>query len=335
MNAPYPWQARQWQDLLRLSDRDRLGHALLFSGREGVGVADLALAFAHRTLCEGPSSDVRPCGKCRGCTLYQVGNHPDLKILVPVEEGKAIVIDQVRELAGFYALKSHYGRAKIVFICPADAMNPAAANALLKVLEEPPPGALLMLAAHRFSAISMTIRSRCIRVPCEQVDITTALPWLAKELPNFSTAALARLLRQAGGAPLTAQAIANSDRSELDSEIEAAFAGIQQGRTHALLQAKQFADVSLAELLRVLISLISRLILAKFGCRSIYDPADEPLEPSLQGLSDHLNLKHLYALLDLLFESKLLLTRQSGLREADIAEALWLGLGRASGRQGK
>jgi DNA polymerase-3 subunit delta' len=326
MTAPYPWFTRQWNDLQGVVESGRLGHALLFSGRESVGVEDLASAFARQMLCEASSDMPRPCHSCRGCSLFRSGNHPDFKTLNPAEEGKAILIDQVRELAEFYTLKSHYGRAKIAFIYPADAMNRAAANAILKILEEPPSNALFLLVAHRFSAISITVRSRCVRIPCEQISTVAATQWLKQEIPDADDKLIGSLLGESGGAPLKARKIVADEGPHRKPDLLNAFAEVQAGQTHALTQAKIFADIPARELLRILITMTNRLILAKFGCPSFYDRANDALDPSLQGLADHLNLKHLYRFLDLLFESKALLAQHSGFREADITEALWLGL---------
>ena len=331
MSAPYPWYNRQWDDLQRVAASGRLGHALLFSGRQWLGVEELATAFAHQMLCEGLPTAARPCNNCRGCNLFNAGNHPDFKTLSPSEDGKSILIDQVRELGNFYTLKSHYGSGKIALIYPADAMNRAAANAILKVLEEPPSDALLLLVAHRFSAIPMTVRSRCVRIPCEQVETERALEWLTLELPTVDRDLIDNLLRQSGGAPLKARSIAHDASQDRESELLDAFVGIQQGRTHALSEAKTFADLPIHDLLRILTSMTTRLILAKFGCASFYDRAKSRPDPDLQGLADHLNLKDLYRFLDVLFESKALLARHSGFREVDVAQALWLGLSDAVG----
>ena len=326
MSAPYPWQSKQWAELVGVADGGHLGHALLFSGRAGMGLEDFALSFANRMLCEAPLAAARPCGSCRGCRLYGAGTHPDFKRLEPAEDGKAILIDQARELTSFYSLKAHYECGKIVLISPAEAMNRAAANAILKILEEPPAGALLLLVAHRFGAIPMTIRSRCIRVPCEQIDRVEATRWLASQLPTLDAAALRRLLAQTGGSPLAAKTLAASDLGGVEIEVLESLADIGQGRTHTLVLARKYAALPIQDLLRTLNSMTVRLILAKFGRQPFYEDAGDALDPRLQGIADHLNLKHLYGFSDLLFESGALLARQSGVRDADIAESLWLAL---------
>jgi DNA polymerase-3 subunit delta' len=134
MSSPYPWFEQQWAELARIAAQGRLSHALLLSGRASCGLEAFARHFAHHLLCEDESAPLRPCGSCRACVLFKANNHPDFKMLAPAEPGKAIVIDQVRELSSFYALKPHYQRGKITMVSPANVMNRAAANALLKVL---------------------------------------------------------------------------------------------------------------------------------------------------------------------------------------------------------
>ena len=315
----------QWSTLQRVVESKRVGHAFLLSGREGLGLNVLANRFANQTLCEATAA--RPCGLCRGCSLFTAGTHPDFIRITPANEGKTIAIDQVRGISAYYALKSHYGQGKIVIIDPADAMNRAAANALLKILEEPPDGALIMLVAHRFSTLPMTIRSRCVRVACESVDTDIALEWLSGELPELDQAVLRQLLGQCGGAPLLVKAVATEHDSSIEDELTEVLDELREGRTHALHQAKNYTALSLAELQRILNSIILKIVLAKFGCTTFYDDPARGVDPHLQGLVDHLQLKDLYGFLDLVFESKSLGTRQSGLRDADLAESLWLGLG--------
>jgi DNA polymerase-3 subunit delta' len=142
------------------------------------------------------------------------GSHPDFRRLEPeiLSESRdpeassekkpslEIKIDQVREIAGFVAMTSHHGGAKVVLIHPAETLNVNAANALLKNLEEPPPGTYFLLVAHRWHQLPPTIRSRCERVTLPAPDLDTARRWLAEQrLPDADLA-----LAQAGGAPLAA-----------------------------------------------------------------------------------------------------------------------------------
>lgn len=335
MNPRYPWHATQWRTLERLAAGQRLGHALLLSGRPGTGTESLGESFAHERLCEAEASATtqRPCGTCRSCRLLAADSHPDLKRLSPLEEGKAIVIDQVRELADYYSLKPHYTRGKLTIINPADRMNRAAANALLKVLEEPPDGALLILVCDRFSSLPMTIRSRCVRIPCEHVDPGHARAWLEAQLGSAGAGEIDALLAESGGAPLAALALADAPDRDLAARLLTTIEALAARKTHPLSAARGFGELGSERLLQLFLATASRLILAKFASASYYDRSDAAPDPGLQAIVDHLNLKHLYAFVDLLFETKALLTHHTGLREADIVDSLWLGLGQMT-RQG-
>src|SRR5476651_1859012 len=177
-------QKKAWDQLT--SKLDRLPHALLFHGAPGVGKLALAERFAQLLLCEKRGQGTSPCGACEGCRWFLAGNHPDARFLEPetlarqtavAEEGdeekprsskqpsSEIKIEQVRALAGFVNVGSHRGGRRVAIVHPAEDMNTNAANALLKSLEEPPPGAMFLLVSHRPARLLPTIRSRCVPVP--------------------------------------------------------------------------------------------------------------------------------------------------------------------------
>jgi DNA polymerase III subunit delta' len=195
---------------------DRLPHAILMHGPQGVGKLALAERAAQLFLCEGAP---RPCDKCDACRWFLAGNHPDFRRLEPEalakepadtdEEPKArkakqpsieIKIDQVRELADFLYIGSHRGKLRVALVHPAEHMNENAANALLKGLEEPPLGAIFILVSHRPAQLLPTIRSRCVSIPVAMPMRDAALAWLSKEGVKDA----ARWLAYAGGAPLRA-----------------------------------------------------------------------------------------------------------------------------------
>lgn len=185
---------------------ERLPHALLIYGPRGVGKAALAERTAQLLLCE--SSNNKPCGSCDGCRWFLGGNHPDFRRLEPEALWKEppekpsmeIKIDQVRELADFLYLRSHREGLRIVLVHPAEDMNVAAANALLKGLEEPPAAAVFILVSHRPARLLPTIRSRCVAVPVALPPRDGALQWLAGQ----GVSEPERWLAYAGGAPLRA-----------------------------------------------------------------------------------------------------------------------------------
>ncbi len=215
-NLPPPWEALPpWLEPAAagvLEQRARWPHALLIAGPQGLGKRLLGLHLARAMLCESPRSGGAACGACIGCGLVERRSHPDLRLLEPVtydDDGNAtpvdaITVEPIRDLIDFALLSSHRGGAKVAVIAPADALNAAAANALLKTLEEPPPRTYLLLVSHRPGRLPATIVSRCRRVPIAAPDAGIASGWLSR----LGVAHPELVLAQAGGAPLLAQALA-------------------------------------------------------------------------------------------------------------------------------
>ncbi len=171
-----PWHsvvghADQIAMLRNASRRGRLGHTLLFAGPHGIGKRKVALALAQCLFCERHTEvDLEACGDCPACKQVQAGTHPDL-LSVGRPEGKSNIPislllgdDEQRGKAGLchdLALRPLAGTRKIAIIDEAEYLGDEAANALLKTLEEPPPGAILILTADAPESLLSTIRSRC------------------------------------------------------------------------------------------------------------------------------------------------------------------------------
>ena len=202
-----PWQTRVATDFL--ARRASFPHALLIHGPRGIGKHALALGLAQGLLCETPRANGEACGSCPGCHYAIAGQHPDLMRLellrVDEDTGDLVAVDQiaidrVRSLIEFVALTSHRQRAKVAIIAPAERMNPSAANALLKTLEEPQPATYLILVSSEPARLAPTIVSRCRKLPAPQPGADEARSWLALQGVAQPDIALA----QAGGAPLAA-----------------------------------------------------------------------------------------------------------------------------------
>lgn len=206
----YPWQQADWQGLL--AQGERLPHALLLTGEPGIGKLAFGRHLAKSLLCEAAQGS-KPCEQCDACRWFEAGNHPDFRELAPAaeeegdEDGKAkkkasawISVDQVRELNDFVHLSAHRGGRRVTLIQPAEALNLASANALLKTLEEPPAGAMFILVSNQWRRLLPTIRSRCRRLALQVPARTEALAWLATQGLDDAEAHLA----EAGGAPLAA-----------------------------------------------------------------------------------------------------------------------------------
>lgn len=202
----YPWHAGNWTVLTR--DFSRLPHALLLHGQEGLGKELFALRLAHTLVCAKPDAQAAACGECPSCLLFAAGTHPDLVVTKPIEDSAVITVDQVRTLGDFLALRPHTAARKIMILAPAQAMNQNAANALLKLLEEPPLGSVFLLVTAHVTRLPATIRSRCAPLVFRPPERSSARAWLAEHL---ETKDIEALLDGAAGAPLQALALASDE----------------------------------------------------------------------------------------------------------------------------
>jgi len=200
-----PWLRPELERLLALQEAGRLHHALLLTGRSGLGKRLLAEALARGLLCRQDPGE-RPCGHCRSCRLTAGQSHPDLRRLGPEVEGERgeILVDSARGLVEFLHLSPQLGGPRVAVIVPCDRLNRAAANSLLKSLEEPPPGAFLILATGRPGRLPSTVRSRCAVRSLTPPDADTAERWLG-ERTEAGSERVRRALALAGGMPLAAE----------------------------------------------------------------------------------------------------------------------------------
>jgi DNA polymerase III subunit delta' len=235
----YPWQEQAWTQLQQM--RVRLPHAILFHGPAGIGKADFIEAFAQALLCENLRPDGHACGECASCGWFAQGNHPDYRRVrpealedeAPPAEGedagdadkkaksktasKDIKIEQVRALADFMNISTHRQGLRVVVLYPAEALNMPASNALLKTLEEPPPGTVFLLASNGLDRLLPTILSRCRKFALPMPDHAQALAWLEAQGVQDADG----WLREQGGAPLAALAQAETgSREELDALLQ-------------------------------------------------------------------------------------------------------------------
>lgn len=214
-----PWHeevASSW-----LGKRDRFAHAWLIHGATGIGKTRFARAAAASLLCETPMRHLA-CGTCQACQWLRHGNHPDLRMLRPdavaLAEGEGadeeapvsdkakkapsreIRVDHVRALESWLNVATHRGGARVVLLYPAESLNSVSANAMLKILEEPPPGTIFLLVADKLDRLLPTLVSRCRRLPLAAPDANEARRWLdACGVDNAGD-----YLAAAGGTPLTA-----------------------------------------------------------------------------------------------------------------------------------
>ena len=230
-----PWHRGILEKLL--AERALLPHALLIHGPSGTGKAEFGRALAASVLCEAPKSGLA-CGTCPSCHWFSQGNHPDFREIVPeataeeegdspeagqgegtakAEKAKSLVIkiDQIRAVADFVSLSTHRAGFRLLVVRPAESMQPAAANSLLKTLEEPPPHTVIALVSDRPARLLATIRSRCRQLPLPMPPRDAALAWLREQGIANADAALAI----AGGAPFLAVELARPEEETLRRKL--------------------------------------------------------------------------------------------------------------------
>lgn len=183
MTELYPWLNAIGRDLSSRLQANRLPHALLLVGGRGVGVQNLVSWLEAALLCTAEPAE-KPCGQCRACRLLAAGNHADTIHLVPEGKAGTIRVDAVRELLNFSQGTPQLSEHQVVVIENAHALNLAAGNALLKVLEEPPAGTYLILQTDDPSRLLPTIRSRVQWIRCPQPEPAEGLSWMQSQLSS-------------------------------------------------------------------------------------------------------------------------------------------------------
>lgn len=184
--------------LSRALQGGRLAHAYLFIGPDGVGKATAARFLAAALFCRQEVSSA-PCGQCDGCRKFASNNHPDFHHIRPA--GAVIKIDQVRELKKILGFPPLEAELRIILLEDVHTMRREAANSLLKLLEEPPPGNLLLLTADESEPLLPTILSRCQTIPFFPLPPEIAAEVLLRAEPGMDPARARIIAALAGGCP--------------------------------------------------------------------------------------------------------------------------------------
>lgn len=239
---PLPWHADHWMRLQARRQRDAMPHALLMCGPTGLGKRAFANRFVQSLLC-GMTVNGEACGSCRSCLLLAAGTHPDLITLTfgLRKDGvlrSEIVVEQIRELSARLAMSSQFGGWQLALIDPADAMNNAAANALLKTLEEPATQTMLILLADAPWRLPQTVRSRCQRIELQLPAAAEAQAWLQAE--GVGDAATA--LDAAGGNPGLARRWAQEGALDRRLEVRKDLAALAAGRSQPQEVIRRWLD---------------------------------------------------------------------------------------------
>lgn len=264
-------------------------HGVLLEGPQGLGKRYFADWLTALVLCDATSSKAKPCGECRACRWLVAGTHPDFHEVQPEEDKKWISVEQVRELVDKLMLKSFSRAGRVALITPASNLTESAANSLLKTLEEPGAGSVLILITSRAARLPATVRSRCQRLRFPIPAFEQAQAWLAGQDANTDWT---RLLELAGGAPLAALARHEAGFAALDRSFREDLEALILRRRDPFDVAGRWSRCAPDACLDWLYDCTRRLIVSRFA-------GDERrADAGLQKAAKHLKLERLFHYLD-------------------------------------
>ena len=270
MTPIFPWLEPDWQRIG--GDAGRQHHALVLGGIDGIGKREFSLALAQKLLCTDAAQFA--CGKCQSCRLFNAGSHPDFHVLVSEQEGEfgrselltqyaarypedrpgkerkstVIKVEKIRQLIDRFYQSSYTGAGRVALLLPADRMNINAANALLKLLEEPPPQSTFLLVTDRAGSLLPTIRSRCIVETLSAPSAATTRSWLEGKT-DVDPALLQRAIEGGEGPLQILSAAENGELAQRNANLRA-IGSLLDGREDPVAMAEGMAKQDPNQLLR-------------------------------------------------------------------------------------
>lgn len=239
MTALPPWLQAGWSVHARRLAEGRVPHALLAAAPAGFGKRMLVDAVVASLLCLERRPDGHACGHCRSCAWRLAGTHPDLLQISIAEDATQVTVGQIRALGERLALAPLPGGRQVAVIDPADEMNPNAANALLKTLEEPTPHSVLVLVADQPARLLPTILSRCQRLALSAPGHAELLEWMVARGVDRSTAdAMLAITR---GNPGEAERLGQPEALKLARDTLTDFASVIRGDKGVVDVASEWA----------------------------------------------------------------------------------------------
>ncbi|MDF7671343.1 DNA polymerase III subunit delta' [Orbaceae bacterium ESL0721] len=207
----FPWLIANYKQLVLPLIQGRAHHALLLHYIQGSGEDMLIKRFIKRLLCQQVDGQ-DPCEICHSCQLFDADNHPDYHLISRDKNKQSIAIDQIRSLIASIYEKSQQGGNKVIWIKQASLMTEAAANALLKTVEEPPENTYFILSDDHNCRLLPTIHSRCSSAFLSIPLLDESIAWLKEREPQYSENELATALLLNENAPLAALQLLAVDR---------------------------------------------------------------------------------------------------------------------------
>ncbi len=313
----YPWHSMVWN---RAADSfDRMAHATLITGTEGTGKFRFASRLAMALLCSDAGS--KPCGECRNCKFFSAATHPDLHVLTSeakldfldstmqsfaeryLDDASArtkrktrrtsIVIDQIRALIEAANVKPHISDNKVFLVDPIDSMTIAAANSLLKVLEEPPPNTYLILITENDQNLLPTIASRCQKLNIPEPDRTASELWLEQQ--HLDSAVIQAIIESGKGPVLGLRRVKNNESDQSSEFVNQVLKHMNRERGEDLLSLVDLGvQLGESDCLAILQLLVSKMISRAGGVTN----GTHANDTHLNSLVNRTNMKKLYFIYD-------------------------------------
>ncbi|NHB91422.1 DNA polymerase III subunit delta' [Photorhabdus cinerea] len=200
----YPWLSQSYRQLVESHQQGHGHHALLLHANAGSGADVLIYGLSRWLMCQNKQA-MKSCGECHSCRLMMAETHPDWHILSPEKGKTSIGVEVVRQVTETLYRRSQQGGVKIVWLPSAEGLTDAAANALLKTLEEPPEYTYFLLECRQPASLLATLRSRCFYYFLPVPRAESSLYWLQKQLPSISSNDAMTALKLSQGAPIAAE----------------------------------------------------------------------------------------------------------------------------------
>lgn len=295
-----PWHQPCWVNLLAYIEAERLPHALLITGNEGLGKTILARCFAKWLLCEHMGNSRTACGRCKSCHLMKAQSHPDFIFIEADKPGNSILVDQIRDVIERLSLSSHYSGSRVVILQSAHRLNTAAANSLLKTLEEPTAGTVFILVTNMPSVLPLTIVSRCQRLEVPLPDRDVAVKWLREQQLSENPEII---LGMARGAPVKALMLAKQDAVKKRNFLYQLLFQTTEHNSDPVSVTAKCSDIPEQWIIELITDWVIDMI--RLGNHpEINNLANPDLRDTLQRKAQRLNLVQLFSFLDLLLKAK-------------------------------
>lgn len=296
-----PWQNDVWSLLAEYLSGGRPPQALLITGQSGLGKFHLAKQLSQTLVCQQRQDNGMACSNCLACQLFLAQTHPDTLIIQPEDSGKWITIKHIRELLEVLTLKPHYEQYRAVIINPAQQMNLAATNALLKCLEEPPKRTLIILVADRVASLTATIVSRCQQLSLKVPAIELTKHWLKSV---DITDNIDALINATAGMPFLIYRYANENLLATRKTCFANWCAIAKQQVSPIQIAKLWFMLATDDLLAWLQSWIVDLIKLQSTQYNTAMLVNTDLLKPLLALAEKLKTKDMFIFYDLLIISR-------------------------------